>query len=205
MLHTNLSTRPFYNTRAVQLILGLAVLLVVLMTAYNAVEIIRLTAAERSLGARAGDYEAQAAAMRQEAAQLRAKVDPKELAVVAAAAREANTVIDQRVFSWTDLMTQFEATLPPDVRIMAVSPRADDNQLIIGVAVEARSAEDVDAWVEALEATGSFTNVLPTEQRQADDGLFEAIVEGVYAQPARAIDPALAGTPAAPPQEPGRD
>ena len=205
MLGTNLSTRPFYNVRAVHAALGVLALLVALLTAYNLVEVIRLTGAEQSLGARAGDYEAQAAQMRREAAQLRARVDPKELAVVAAAAREANTVIDQRVFSWTDLMTQFEATLPPDVRITAVSPRAQRDQLIIGVAVEARSAEDVDAWVEALEATGSFRSVLPTEQRLAADGLFEAIVEGVYVQapPAGQTAPEEASEPA--PEEAGRE
>lgn len=211
MLRTNLSTRPFYNVRAVQVVLGVLLVLVLLMSAYNVMEIIRLTGAQQSLGARAADYEAQAAQMRQEAAELRAQVDPEELAVVAAAAREANTVIDQRVFSWTDLMTQFEATLPEDVRITAVSPRADRDRLIVGIAVEARSVEDVDAFVEALEETGSFRDVLPTDQRPTDDGLFEAIVEASYVQAPREIDPALSGDPASEPagapapEEPGRD
>jgi hypothetical protein len=189
MLRTNLSTRPFYNVRAVRAAIGVLTALVVGLTAFNVVEVIRLTAAQQSLGARAADYEAQAERMRQEAAQLRAKVDPRELQVVAAAAREANTVIDQRVFSWTDLMTQFEATLPRDVRITAISPRSDGDRLIIGVAVQARSVEDLDEFVEALEDAGRFRNVLPVEQRPNDEGLWEAIVEGVYLQPARATQP----------------
>jgi Tfp pilus assembly protein PilN len=198
MLRTNLSTRPFYNVRAVQVAIGLLAAIVLILSAYNVVEIIRLTGAQQSLGARASEYEEQAAQMRQEAAQLRAKVDPKELEIVAAAAREANTVIDQRVFSWTDLMTQFEATLPEDVRITAVSPRTDRERLIIGVAVEARTFEDLDAFVEALEETGNFRDVLPVEQRLNDDGLVEAIVEGVYTQSTRDVDPALANDQAAP-------
>ena len=39
MLRTNLSTRPFYNERAVQLLLALAALLVVVLTAFNAIRI----------------------------------------------------------------------------------------------------------------------------------------------------------------------
>jgi hypothetical protein len=205
MLQTNLSTRPFYNVRAVKAALLLLAAVVAVLTAFNIVEIIRLTAAQRSLGARASDYEAQAARMRQQAAELRAQVDTKELAIVAAAAREANTVIDRRVFSWTDLMAQFEGTLPEDVRITAVSPRADSGRLVIGVAVEARSIEDLDAFVEALEETGSFRNVLPVEQRPTDEGLVEAIVEGEYTQPTRPADPPAADAPAAPAEEPGRE
>ena len=205
MLRTNLSTRPFYNARAVQLGLGLLAAVVVILTIVNVAEIIRLTGAQQSLGARASDYEAQAVQMRQEAAQLRGKVDPKELAVVAAAAREANTVIDRRVFSWTDLMTQFEATLPEDVRITAVSPREERDRLLIGVAVEARTVEDLDGFVEALEQTGSFRDVLPVEQRPTADGLVEAIVEGVYAQPPRDLDPAPAADVGAAPPEGPRD
>ncbi len=190
MLRTNLSTRPFYNVRAVRATIATLAAIVAILTAFNVIEIIRLTAAQASLGARASDYEAQAAGMRQEAAQVRAKVDPKELEVVAAAAREANTVIDQRVFSWTDLMTQFEATLPEDVRITAISPRSDRDRLIIGIAVQARSPEDLDRFVEALEAAGSFRDVLPVDQAPNDEGLWEAIVEGVYLQPDRGVDPA---------------
>ena len=203
MLRTNLSTRPFYNVRAVKAAIGLLAAVVIGLTALNLVEVIRLSGAEASLGARASDYEDQAARMRQEAAQLRAKVDPRELAIVAAAAREANLVIDRRVFSWTDLMTQFEATLPEDVRITAVSPREDQGRLVIGVAVEARSVEDLDAFVEALEATGNFREVLPVEQRPTEDGLVEAIVEGAYIPPAREVDPAVADAAAG--QEAGRD
>jgi hypothetical protein len=185
MLRTNLSTRPFYNVRAVQVATGALALVVLALTLFNVVEVIRLTAAQRSLGANARDAEAQAAQLRQQAVQLRAQVNPRELEVVAAAAREANQIIDQRVFSWTDLFAQFEATLPEDVRITAVAPRAADDRLIIGVAVEARTVEDLDAFIEALENTGRFREVLPTDQRPNDDGLIEAIVEGVYVQQPR--------------------
>jgi len=53
MLPTNLATRPFYNARAVQAILGAVALLVVAITLYNVVTIVRLTVQQRSLSARA--------------------------------------------------------------------------------------------------------------------------------------------------------
>ena len=43
MLRANLSTRPFYNERAVHLVLGLAALIVLLLTAFNAIRVISLS------------------------------------------------------------------------------------------------------------------------------------------------------------------
>jgi hypothetical protein len=185
MLRTNLSTRPFYNVRAVQLALGLFAGLVLAITLFNAEEIIRLTASQRTLGAHASDAEAEATRLRGEAARIRAQIDPRELQVVASAAREANGIIDQRAFSWTALFGQFESTLPPDVRITAVRPRLDrPGTFVVAIATQARRAEDLDAFVEALESKGSFRDVLAVQEQTNEDGLIEAVIEGSYAQPA---------------------
>ena len=61
MLRTNLATRPFYNERAVQLVLGMLVVLVLAFTAFNVVQLIRLTDSQRTLGAHAVDSEREAA------------------------------------------------------------------------------------------------------------------------------------------------
>ena len=186
MLQTNLSTRPFYNARAVQTILGVLALIVLAVTLFNVVQIVRLTLRQRSLSARAVEAERDAQRLRSEAAVIRSRIDPKQLAVVASQAREANAIIDQRTFSWTELFETFEATLPPDVRITSVQPRLDQSgTFYVGMTVEARRAEDVDAFVEALEKTGAFHDVLPNEEQPNDEGLLEAVIDGVYVAPSR--------------------
>jgi hypothetical protein len=188
MLRTNLSTRPFYNVRAVQAALGLVAGIVIAITLFNLIEYVRLSSLERSLGADATRAENDAARLRGEAARLRAQINPKELELVAGAAREANSVIDQRAFSWTELFSQFEQTLPEDVRITAVQPRLErDGRLIVAMKIEARRVEDADAFIEALEARGTFRNVLPTEEQTTQNRLIEAIVEGEYVAPTRDI------------------
>lgn len=188
MLRTNLSTNPFYNARAVQAVLGTLALLVLAITVFNVVQVIRLTTRERSLSGRAVQAESEAQRLRGEAAAIRARIDPKELDVVAGEAREANAIIDQRTFSWTELFSTFEATLPPDVRITAVQPRVDrSGAFYVDVAVEARSAEERDAFIEALEKTGFFHDVLPSEEQANEQGLLEAVIEGAYVAPARDV------------------
>ena len=181
MLRTNLSTRPFYNQRAAQVALAALALLVLGVTLFNAAQVIRLTATQRTLGAHAVESEQEAARLRTQAAAIRAQINPKELETVASAAREANGIIDQRAFSWTELLGQFEQTLPENVRIMAVQPHlASDGSFVVGMTVQARRAEDLDAFIEALEKTGAFRNVTPLEEQTTDQGLLEAVVEGTY-------------------------
>ena len=202
MLRTNLSTHPFYNVRAVHAALGAAAASVLVFTLFNAVQIVRLAFSQQTLGASAAEAEQEAARLRSEAARIRAQINPEELAVVANAAREANRIIDQRAFSWTELFAQFEATLPPDVRITAVQPRLDrESAFVVAVGIQARRAEDLDAFVEALETGGTFHDVLAVKEQTGDEGLIEAIVEGTYVPPAREAAPG-APAPASAPETP---
>jgi hypothetical protein len=198
MLRTNLSTRPFYNVRAVQVVIGLCVILVVAMTLFNAVQMARLTASQQTLGVRALSAEQEADRLRTEATQIRSQINPKELGEVVAAAREANSIIDRRAFSWTGLFSQFEATLPENVRITAVQPELDrSGRFIVTVGVEARRVEDLDAFIEALETEGTFEEVLAVQEQTTEDGLIQAVVEGAYRSPA----PQVQRSPAAPAAE----
>ena len=186
MLRTNLSTRPFYNVRAVQALLGAAAALVIGLTLYNAVRVVQFGTRYYRLGARAAASEDEAARLQAEAARIRAQINPQEVQVVADAAREANAIIDQRAFSWTDLLAHFETTLPPDVRITAVQPRLQrGGDFIVAVGVEARRAEDLDAFIEALETSGGFRNVLSIQEQTNTAGLLQAVVEGSYVPPPR--------------------
>jgi hypothetical protein len=183
MLRTNLSTRPFYNIRAVQAALGALAAFVILFTMFNVISLLQLAASQRSLGARAVQAQNEATKLRGSAAQVRAQVDAKELEVVSAAAREAKSIIEMRAFSWTTLLAAFEKTLPEDVRITAVQPRLEkDGRFIIGMRVEARKIGDLVKFLDELEMTGAFHNVLTTDEQATDDGLLEALIEGSYVQ-----------------------
>jgi hypothetical protein len=194
MIRTNLSTRPFYNVRAVQVSLSILAAIVLGITLFNVIRIVALLGSQQTLGATADQSEREAARLRSEASRIRAQINPAELETVATAAREANNLIDQRAFSWTELFSQFEATLPNDVRITAVQPRLEKGIFIVAVAIEARRAEDLDAFIEALEMTGAFRNVLATETQTNQRGLLEAVLEGVY-QPSSRTAPEAAGKP----------
>ena len=192
MLRTNLATRPFYNVQAVRVVLGIAAAAAVSLVLFDAVQLLNLSMSQRSLGARASDAEAQAARLLAEAERTRTQIDSAELETVANAAREANAIIDRRAFSWTALFEHFEATLPPDVRITAVQPGVErDGATLVRVAVEARRAEDLDEFIEALEKGGRFREALATQEVTSPDGVIQAAIEATYMAPAATGDGTL--------------
>jgi hypothetical protein len=180
-LRTNLATRPFYNERAVHGAIVVAVLLVCTATIVNVWQLAALTRRDRALGAETAAAEARGRTLRQQTVRARSGLDGARLTAVADAVREANTVIDGRTFSWTELLNWLETTLPPDVRIASITPHVDaDGRFIVAFKVEGESVDSIDAFLSALEATGRFQELLVRRELETDEGTIEATAEGFY-------------------------
>lgn len=204
MLRTNLATRPFYNDRGVRIAIGAVALVAVGLTIFNAAEVWRLQSQNRELGQAVQQNERQARELRDKARVIRQSLDREQLAAVEMRAREANQLIDRRAFSWTELLNQFQATLPPDVRITAVQPQIDqDGRMLVAVSVVSKRIEDIEAFIEALEETGSFTGVLSRQDTADEDGTIKSVLQGYYhVVPATS---AAAAKPAPPASEPAKE
>jgi Tfp pilus assembly protein PilN len=180
VLRTNLSTRPFYNERAVHLLLALAGVVVVALTAFNAIRIIALSRQNTDLSALINRDHEEAQRLTREAQRIRAGINQAELEATANAAALANSLIDQRTFSWTEFFNHIEETLPPDVMLTSVRPSFSDNVTTIQMMVLGRRSEDLDEFMEKLEATGAFDSVLPTQRDTTDEGLDRLLLQTVY-------------------------
>ena len=196
MNRTNLATRPFYNERAVQSVLIGALVVVGLATAFNATRIITLSRSDTRLATQATADEARAAELRRSAAGMRASVNPKDIELASVEARRANDLIDRRTFSWTELFNRFEATLPDDVRLAAIRPKIDrDRGIVLSINVIAKGNDDVSQFMDNLETTGAFRELIARDERFNDQGQLEASLESVYS-PGTAKPPAPATAPA---------
>jgi hypothetical protein len=180
MLRTNLSTRPFYNERVVHLVLGLVALIVLVLTVLNVITVVQLSRQNTTLAGRIRDDRTAADDFALRARQIRSGIDKKELSLVVTAASEANMLIDSRTFSWTEFFNQIEATLPPDVMLASVRPTVNEKGTEISMIVRAKRGPDVDEFMEKLEATGAFENILPLQQGAKEDGTVEASLAAKY-------------------------
>jgi hypothetical protein len=159
MLHGNLSTRPFYNERAVQALLGGLAVVLGLLSLFTVWQFVALTGQQRVLSASIARDEARAAELRRQAQTVRGRVDPGLLESTVKATREANAVIDARTFSWTALFNVIERTIPSEVRLRAVSPANDRGVLLVRLTVNTPRVEPVGLFLDRLEAAGAFAGL----------------------------------------------
>lgn len=181
MLRTNLSTRPFYNQRALRV--GIAVIgaLALALSVYNAARIVSLTARNAELSGRADAAEAQAQELATQSRGIRESLNRSDVSATETAAREANLLIDRRAFSWTMLFNRFEQTLPGDVRITAVQPQVDrQGRFLLAINVMSRSVEAVDTFIGELEKSGAFQNPLAVQEQLQQDNLFRTVIQTYY-------------------------
>jgi type IV pilus assembly protein PilN len=202
VIRTNLSTRPFYNERAVHFWLLIAALLILAATIFNVTRVLRYSRSDTELATRAASDEARARDLRRQAVELRASVDPRQVEFASTEARMANELIDRRTFSWTQLLNTLEATLPDDVRIVSVKPKLGmDRGIVLTISVVARSVDDVDNFMKRLETTGEFGELgARLSEHVNEQGLIETILDATYvpsqAPAAEAAKPTRTARPA---------
>jgi Tfp pilus assembly protein PilN len=205
VLRSNLSTRPFYNERIVHLLVALGAVIVLTITLFDVGKIVNLSRHNTEVSGWIARDRQETARLTSEAARIRGGIDQKGLAIVAASAREANLLIDQRTFSWTAFFNQVEAALPPDVMLVSVRPSQERDATKLSMLVLGRTAEDIDEFIEKLEASGAFEQILARQTDKTEDGLNRAVLEAVYvpghaeAAPANEAVPAAAAPAAAVP------
>jgi len=190
VLKTNLSTRPFYNERAVHAITALIAVIVVAVAAWQAVRIVNLSRYKTQLNTAIQKHRSESEMRERDAARIRAGLDQKQLALVAAQAKEANQLIEQRTFSWTELFNVLEATLPDDVMLVAVRPEFKDNITQINLDLQGKSSEDIQAFWDRLEKTGAFHDVSWTAVTEAENGLDKMQMRAVYTPAQASAKPA---------------
>lgn len=198
MLRTNLSTRPFYNQRALRAAIAAVALVALVLSVYNAARIVSLTARTADLSGRAAAAEARAQELGNQSRQIRDSLNRADVSATEGKALEANQLIDRRAFSWTALFNRFEETLPDDVRITAVQPQVDrQGQFVLAINVISRSVEAVDTFIAEMEKSGAFRTALAVQEQLQEDNTFRSVIQAYYvpsaAAPAAASESPEAG------------
>ena len=183
MLQINLSTRPFYNERAVHLLLGGAVLAAGAFLVAGVMLLTGLSREQAALAAAAGGDETSAQAAAAATADVLRRVAGGDPDRVAAATADANVLIDRRLFSWTALFNHLEQTLPAGVMLVSVQPRINAAGATVALDIVGRSVSEIGTFIDALEATGAFSGVLPRDEEATADGAYRTRLVAQYASP----------------------
>ena len=180
MIHINLSTRPFYNERAVHLVLGVVGLAAGAAFVAGLLEVAALSRERAVLTAAAERGEAALQAAAAAAAGFGRQVREGDLQGLTEATSEANALIERRVFSWTTLFNRIEQTLPGGVMLTSVRPEIAAGDVTVAIGVIGRGVADIDVFIGRLEATGAFADMLPREESATAGGTYRTLLVGRY-------------------------
>jgi hypothetical protein len=206
MIRTNLSTRPFYNERAVHALAVILAIAVLAVTAWQVARVVRLSGYKTDLNAAINRDRTETDQQATQAQQIRRGLDQKQLAALAASAREANDLIAQRTFSWTELFNQLEATLPGDVMLLGVHPEIEDGVTQLHMDVQGKGEEVISDFWERLEKTGEFRGAEWSTVNVTEDGLHRITMSVFFTPHTAAARPAaVPPTPAEKPAGSPRD
>jgi hypothetical protein len=182
----NLSTTPFRNRR----LFWLVILLLFLIPAYFGLQIVE-TASRLN-----GEISLQEMKTKAAEAQLNGVKKPvvSKVAISPDQNRQlvaANELIARRTFSWTELLSDIERSLPPGVRVLRVAvtqiqPKertevfdGTEKSATLGMSVIGKSGQEITTMINKMHETGRF-KVFPMS-RKAVEGLedieFELKVE----------------------------
>ena len=203
MLRTNLSTRPFYNERVVHTLAALLAVVVLAVTAWQAVRVVRLSRYKTELNAAISRDRTEADANAAQAQQIRQGLDQKQLSLLAASAKEANDLIAERTFSWTELFNQLETTLPGDVMLLGIHPDFSDGVTQLHMELQGKNEDVIEDFWERLEKTGAFHKAEWSNVTVTEDGLHRMTMDVVYTPRAAATRPAGAPPAEKPAPKPG--
>ncbi|HLA78201.1 MAG TPA: hypothetical protein VJU18_11530 [Vicinamibacteria bacterium] len=165
----NLASRPFRNQRLPTLLLALAGVALVVVTARHALLIRdllpdRTSASHQQMAALEAEVKDAVAV----AAKVKVEAPDASSTKEWAALRE---LVDRRTFSWTWLLGVLEEALPRGVRLVSVTPGVTKGQLTLELQAIAETMADGLELIQALEAREEIADVYPTSRSTDEKGV----------------------------------
>jgi uncharacterized protein HemX len=183
MLRINLSTRPFYNERLVTFVIAIVGAIAIGVAAFSVQQIVSLSAKRTTLRAQVAQGAAATNRANIETESIQKSINARALKGLALNANQANRLIDERTFSWSVFFTLIGKTLPDDVRVDSVAPSVDKDGVVVRMTIVSKHTDDLALFIENLQNTGAFYDILPQQEDSTEDGNRRTTVQARYLSP----------------------
>tara|TARA_B100001123_G_scaffold446424_2_gene600877 strand:- start:35208 stop:35810 length:603 start_codon:yes stop_codon:yes gene_type:complete len=180
MIPTNFSTRPFYNERAVYLALGSLTMVAILLLTACVGRFSSLFQEEKTLREEVAGAQREIDNLRVEIQTLGTEMSGELREQQMKEIGEVNELLKRRAFSWTVFLNSIEDKLPSEVMLNAVRPEMSNGNIEVELGVVAENVGVLDRYIEALEQSGGFENMVSREEQAVGDGLRRAVLYGWY-------------------------
>jgi Tfp pilus assembly protein PilN len=165
----NLSTKPFPAHRATSLLLGTFLAILGVVSVWQVARFYRYTAQSGGIRGEEQDLRVESEALRQRLSELQARLDRPEAAAKLSEIGFLNGLIVRKSLSWTRVFASLEDIVPASVHLISLRPSvAAEGTVEMEIDVRGRSLRDVTGFVDALEESSAFADVIMSIEQKRD-------------------------------------
>ena len=169
MKDLNLSTRPFPAHRIIDLLLASGLIVLVLVSAWQAYGFVHFSGMARAIRGDERSARVDAEVLSKQVAELKSRMDRPESAAKLNEIGFFNGLIARKNLSWTQLFATLEKMVPDSVQLVSLRPTlAANGAIVLHLEVKGRSIVDVSQLVETLERSPIFGKVVVSVERKID-------------------------------------
>ena len=176
----NLSTQPFYNERALDLVFKISTTLLLLFFMRGLFHIGVLLERQEVSEIQISEEHALNELLARDIARLHRESASMAFARMANDLEEARDLVERRVFSWSSFLSDLESGIPSSVMLTAITPQIDNNVISFSLGIRGQSSGDLSLFVERLERSAVFSELLIKEETLSQDGNYLGTLEGLY-------------------------
>jgi hypothetical protein len=108
------------------------------------------------------------------AEEARAAIGRFQVSTLAAESRELNRIVQERRFSWLDLLGRLERTLPGDVRLARLAPKvSEDGSVALSLSLVGRGSQSVVRTIDSLARDPLFSEIEILSETTQEEGVPE--------------------------------
>lgn len=167
----NLATQPFPAYRFVNLMLVCALIVLAVISGWQVYGFLQFSSMADSIRVDEQNARREANTLAKRVAELESRLDRPEAAAKLDEIGFLNGLIERKSLSWTRLFADLEDMVPSSVQLLSLNPGIDSNGVVVlRIQVQGRSIADVTEFIEALEQSPVFENVVVSVEEKRDPG-----------------------------------
>ena len=163
-IHLNLASRPYRDYRPVYAVVVVMSLLTAFLMLNNVETYYRYTHETRATRTKTASVEAQAGQEQLAAQAVEQRLKTLDLGRLNAQTKFVNAKLAQRAFSWSTLLDELESVVANDVRLIAVAPQFDDDEVNLRLTFAAKTAEGMIQTINRMNDDPQFRAPFPSNE-----------------------------------------
>jgi type IV pilus assembly protein PilN len=181
MLDFNFASKPFEDIRRYFILIIFLIAVLVIFTGFNIYTFINYRKNASEMLPETKFLEEKKSKLELNIKQNKAELDKSDFLALKKEAGELNKLIEQRTFSWTKLLNNLEKTIPPELQVISIKPKTDENDIRITISVKAVDYNGILKFIKNMESSKYFSDVYPVfEDTQSKGSAREIIADFVF-------------------------